>query len=172
MGVGFREIAEAYLTEDWPRATRLSFAYIFGNKPSKRVALLAVDGLLQKERDYLEKVLTSWRTGKLLLYAVWTDRKREFVWLTEGLDLAHTGRLVERNALPLAIYAGPETQGWLVLLRRGEPPEPLLPHTLENLPKAYGMARGRELAGLYHPPQRFMQGMIEMTMRRKLGIER
>ncbi len=170
--VSWPEIVSAYLTEDWPQATELSLRYVFGDRTPERVALLPEEGLSPGERAYLKNVLDSWRVGTLTLFAVRPDGNREIVRITGGLDLAQTGRLVERKGLPLAIYAGPETQGWLVLLQRGEPPELLLPFTLERLLPAYSLARGQAFLGLYRPPQGFMEGMVELAKRKELGLDR
>lgn len=170
--VSWPEIVSAYLTEDWPQATELSLRYVFGDRTPERVALLPEEGLSPGERAYLKNVLDSWRVGTLTLFAVRPDGNREIVRITGGLDLAQTGRLVERKGFPLAIYAGPETQGWLVLLQHGEPPEPLLPFTLERLLPAYSLARGQAFLGLYRPPQGFMEGMVELAKRKRLGIDK
>ncbi len=170
--VSWPEIVSAYLTEDWPQATELSLRYVFGDRTPERVALLLEEGLTRSERAYFKKVLDSWGIGTLVFFAVRPGGYREIVRITGGLDLVRAARLVERKGLPLAIYAGPETQGWLVLLQRGESPEPLLPFTLERLLPAYSMARGQAFEGLYRPPQGFMEGMVELAKRKQLGLNK
>jgi len=166
--VGFEDVVRAYLREDWPLATALTWQYLFEGEAPERLVLLAVGGLTSEERARLEKVLSSWDVGKEVLYAVLPEGKRQLVWLTRGLDLAQVGRLVERKSLPFAVYAGPETEGSLVKLNRGASPEPLLPYTLENILLAFSRALGQEVAGMYLPARGFMRGMIEVAERKRM----
>ena len=164
--VGFEDVVRAYLQEDWPLATVLTWQYLFEGEVPERLALLAVGELTSEGRARLEKVLSSWDVGKEVLYAVLPGGKRQLVWLTRGLDLAQVDRLVERKGLPFAVYAGPETEGSWVKLGRGASSEPLLPFTLENMLPAFGRALGQKVVGMYLPAQGFMRGIVENVLMR------